>query len=279
MQYAHVYLVNGRRENGLTPFDRGFAYGDGVFRTLPIYFGMPHCWGRHYRRLQADCNALGIVCPAEGVLRGDIAQLAGDGEDGVVKVTVTRGESERGYAVPPLAQPTRVVSKTALPHYPESHFSEGVTLFLCATRLARQPRLAGIKHLNRLENVLARMEWVDSQIADGLLLDDDGNVIECTMSNLFIRTGDTLVTPDLSRCGVAGVTRERVLELAPALGYTTETRHLRLSELMDADEVVICNSLFGAWQVRYLASHAWPVGTLASRLCEKLRKDDDAISF
>lgn len=279
MQYAHVYLVNGRRENGLTPFDRGFAYGDGVFRTLPMYSGMPHCWDRHYRRLQADCNALEIVCPSEGILRGDIAQLAEDGEDGVVKITITRGESERGYAVPPLAQPTRVVSKTALPHYPESHFSEGVTLFLCATRLARQPRLAGIKHLNRLENVLARMEWVDSQIADGLLLDEDGNVIECTMSNLFVRMGDTLATSDLSRCGVAGVTRERVLELAPVLGYTSEIRHLRLSELMDADEVVICNSLFGAWQVRHLASHAWPVGTLASRLREKLRKDDDAINF
>lgn len=279
MQSAHIYLINGRRENELTPFDRGFAYGDGVFRTLPLYFGMPHCWDRHYRRLQADCNALGIVCPSEGVLRGDIAQLVQEGEDCVVKITVTRGESERGYAVPPLAQPTRVVSKTTWPRYPENYFSEGVALFLCATRLARQPRLAGIKHLNRLENVLARMEWVDSQIADGLLLDDDGNVIECTMSNLFVRLGDDLVTPDLSRCGVAGVTRERVLELAPALGYTAKIRHLRLSELMDADEVVICNSLFGAWQVRHLASHAWPVGTLASRLREKLRKDDDAINF
>ncbi len=273
MQHAHAYLINGRRENGLNPFDRGFAYGDGVFRTLPVYFGMPHCWERHYRRLQADCNTLGIVCPSEELLRGDIAKLAQEG-DGVIKIIVTRGESERGYAVPPLSQPTRVVSMTAVPSYPETHFAEGVSLHLCTLRLSRQPRLAGVKHLNRLENVLARMEWVDSHVADGLLMDEDGNVIECTMSNLFMRAGDALITPDLTRCGVAGVTRERILEIAAELGYAVAIRHVRLSELMDADEVIICNSLFGAWQVRQLASHAWPLGALASRLREKLHIDD-----
>jgi 4-amino-4-deoxychorismate lyase len=278
MQLPHLYLVNGRRENSLTPFDRGFAYGDGVFRTMPVTAGIPHCWGRHYRRLQADCNALGIVCPSESVLHADIAQLVADAADCVIKITITRGESERGYAVPPLAQPTRVVSRTALPQYPEAHFTDGVSLFLCTTRLGRQPRLAGIKHLTRLENVLARMAWVDSQTADGLLLDEDGNVIECTMSNVFMRQGDTLVTPDLAYCGVAGVTRERILEFAPQLGYTVQVRPQRLSDLMDADEVVICNSLYGAWQVRQLASHAWTMGTLAARLREKLQQDDETDS-
>lgn len=274
---VHLYLINGRREGGLTPYDRGFAYGDGVFRTLPVYGGRAHCWQRHYRRLQSDCNVLGIVCPAEEVLHDDILRLLEPGEDAVIKITVTRGESARGYAVPPLAQPTRVVSKAPLPFYPESNFSEGVALHLCEMRLARQPRLAGVKHLNRLENVLARMEWVDAQLADGLMLDEGGEVIEGTMSNLFVRQGNVLVTPDLSRCGVAGVTRERILELAPQLGYSVETRHLRLPELMDADEVIICNSLYGAWQVRRLVSHAWPLGILAARLREKLREDDAAI--
>lgn len=274
MHHHHAYLVNGRREGGLTPFDRGIAYGDGVFRTLPVYSGIPHCWERHYRRLQADCNGLGIVCPSEEILRDDIARLIDDGEHAVIKIIITRGESERGYAVPPLAQPTRIVSKAALPQYPESHFTSGVALHLCEIRLARQPRLAGIKHLNRLENVMARMEWVDPQIADGLLLDEGGDVIECTMSNLFVRMGNVLATPNLSRCGVSGVTRERVLEVAPQLGYTVEVRHLRLPELMDADEVVICNSLYGAWQVRRLASHAWPAGMLAEQLREMLKEGD-----
>lgn len=273
----HIYLVNGRRDGGLTPYDRGFAYGDGVFRTLPVYEGIAHCWQRHYQRLQSDCNALGIVCPAEEILHDDVGRLLESGDDAVIKMTITRGESARGYAVPPLAQPTRVVSKALLPHYPESHFSEGVALHLCEMRLARQPRLAGIKHLNRLENVLARMEWVDAQLADGLMLDEGGEVIEGTMSNLFVRMGNSIITPDLSRCGVAGVTRDRILELAPQLGYIPEIRHLRLPELMDADEVIICNSLYGAWQVRRLVSRIWPLGILAARLREKLRENDAAV--
>lgn len=276
MQLQHDYLINGRREVGIKPYDRGFSYGDGVFRTMPAHSGQVLNWGRHFKRLQSDCNALGIVCPSEDVLQGDIAKLMNADESCVIKAIITRGESERGYAVPPLAQPTRVVMKSALPVYPEHYYADGVALFLCQTRLSHQPRLAGIKHLNRLENVLARMEWVDAQVADGLLLDLDGNVIECTMSNLFLRQGDHLVTPDLSRCGVAGVTRERIMELAPRLGYTIEARSLRLSELIDADEVVICNSLYGIWQVRKLADHPWPLGTLAARLRELLLKEDDA---
>jgi 4-amino-4-deoxychorismate lyase len=277
MHLHYAYIVNGRRDGTLTPFDRGFAYGDGVFRTLPVLSGLLHCWSRHYRRLQADCNVLGIVCPSEEILRDDISRLVEEGEDAVIKIIITRGESARGYAVPSLAQPTRIVSKTGLPLYPETFFSEGTSLHLCEVRLARQPRLAGIKHLNRLENVLARMEWVDPQIADGLLLDEGGEVIEGTMSNLFVRKGNLLVTPDLSRCGVAGVTRERILELAPLMGYKTEIRHLRLPEVMEADEVIICNSLYCAWQVRRMASHNWPLGTLAARLRDKLR-ENDAIS-
>jgi 4-amino-4-deoxychorismate lyase len=274
MQHSHAYLVNGRRDASVTPFDRGLAYGDGVFRTLPIHAGQPHCWERHYRRLEADCNALGIVCPSAELLREDVSKLILDEEDAVIKIIVTRGESERGYAVPPLAQPTRIVSKTAAPHYPDIFFDEGVTLHLCEIRLARQPRLAGIKHLNRLENVLARREWIDPKIADGLMLDEGGEVIECCMSNLFVRCGDALLTPDLSRCGVAGVTRERILEIAPDLGYDTRVCHLRLADLMEADEVVICNSLFGAWQVRNLTGHTWPLGALAARLRAILRQDD-----
>jgi len=118
---------------------------------------------------------------------------------------------ERGYAVPVLAQPTRVVIKAPFPHYPEANFNEGVRLHLCNLRLSYQPQFAGIKHLNRLENVMARMEWTDNTITDGLLLDEKDRAIECTMSNVFARFGKSLVTPDLSLCGVAGITRGRIL--------------------------------------------------------------------
>ncbi len=256
--------------------DRGLAYGDGVFRTLQ-HNGYPYCWGMHYHRLEADCNALGIVCPSADTLLDDMERLQGGKQNSVIKIIVTRGESLRSYAVPPLAQPTRIVIKTAMPQYPDSYFQEGVALHLCETRLARQPRLAGVKHLNRLENVLARMEWTDHQIADGLMIDENGDVIECTSANLFARFGEVMVTPDLSASGVLGVTRERLIQLAPKLDYSVAVKRLRLSELMNADEVLICNSLFGVWQVRQLSSHSWKAGNLAAQFRELLR-EQDAIS-
>lgn len=260
------YMINGKRDACLTPMDRGLAYGDGVFRTFPISRGVPQCWDRHYARLSDDCNALRIVCPPASVLLREIAHLCQDDDSAVIKIIITRGDSGRGYAPPALAQPARMVIKSPMPEYPEQNFSEGVHLHLCETRLALQPCLAGIKHLNRLENVLARMEWVDANIADGLLLDTEGQVIECTMSNLFMRRGNAVVTPDLSRCGVAGVTRQRVMEILAARGYQTEIARFDLQALRQADEVVICNSLFGVWQVLGVAGHAWSPGSLAAML-------------
>jgi 4-amino-4-deoxychorismate lyase len=268
------FLINGSQNGSLTPMDRGFAYGDGVFRTLAVRQGRPHCWSLHYRKLNDDCNALGIVCPTQDVLLADIRRLCGDEDDAALKIVVTRGESLRGYAVPPLAQPNRALIKSPFPDYPERNFSHGINLHLCQLRLSLQPRLAGIKHLNRLENVLARMEWVDAQIADGLLLDTAGNVIECTMSNLFMRTGRLLTTPDLALCGVAGVTRQRIIEQAGKLGFRVETASFGLNDLLRADEAIICNSLYGAWQIRTLNEAIWPSGPLAANLRELLQEED-----
>jgi 4-amino-4-deoxychorismate lyase len=269
-------LINGSAETQLSPWDRGLAYGDGVFRTLAVRRGRPQDWHRQYRKLAEDCRALAIVCPGSELLLADIRRLCGDDAAVCVKIVVTRGAGMRGYAVPAPAEPSRILLKSPLPDYPAQNYAAGVRLHLCRLRLSRQPQLAGIKHLNRLENVLARMEWEDAQIAEGLLLDADDLVIECSMSNIFMRSGHTLRTPDLSRCGVAGVTRQRVIEAAPQLGYHVEIADMTLPELLRADEVIICNSLYGAWQVRALQDTTWPAGLLASQLCNYLNEENAA---
>lgn len=266
------YLINGSRDGCLSPLDRGFAYGDGIFRTLAISDGQAQHWSLHYAKLVHDCNVLGIVCPSAAVLLDDIGRLFADSHQAVAKIIITRGEGARGYSMPSLAQPTRVVIKSAFPQFPERHFEQGVRLHLCQTRLGHQPQLAGIKHLNRLENIIARAEWSDSTIADGLLLDVGDNVIECTAGNLFARYGKTLFSPDLTRCGVAGVTRQRVLEIAPNLDYETEITHIPLTTLLDADEVVITNSLFGAWQVLEIGNKQWQPQSLAAQLRKLLQE-------
>lgn len=266
------YLINGEPATGLSPLDRGLAYGDGVFRTLVASGGEPQHWALQHARLSDDCRALGIDCPDADTLLADIHRLVRDGTHAVIKIVVTRGVSDRGYAMPVEARPTRIVIRSDYPAYAASCFNEGVRLRVCRMRLAPQPQLAGIKHLNRLENVLARAEWNDDGIAEGILLDIDGHVIEGTMSNILLRTGSTLATPDLRRCGVAGLTRQRILDAAPELGCRPVVTELTLDDLLRADEVMICNSVIGVWQVRAIDDRRWPQQPLAGRLREFLRE-------
>ncbi|MGQ0442218.1 MAG: aminodeoxychorismate lyase [Methylophilaceae bacterium] len=263
MQNKPATIINGSLNNTISPLDRGLAYGDGIFRTLIVKNGLPEQWPLHYQTLMADCGAIGIVCPSAELLMSDLQQLFLVDETAVAKIIISRGDGERGYAPPAITAPMRMIVKSILPDYPESNFKEGVYLHVCETRLAHQPKLAGIKHLNRLENVLARMEFNDPAIADGLLLDLDDNVIECTSANIFARFNNILLTPKLDKCGVAGITRQRILALASALNLTAKTETFSLQKLLSADEIIICNSLYGAWQVLSVSGKAWPEQNLA----------------
>lgn len=273
MALKQASLINGSFEQSISALDRGFAYGDGVFRTMRVRNGLPVSWPFHYQKLVADCAVIGIVCPSAELLMSDFQKLferelfAAAG-DQVAKVVITRGEGERGYAPPVITVPTRVLIKSNMPQYAKSHEEQGVQLHVCDIKLAAQPKLAGIKHLNRLENVIARMEWRDESIFDGLMLSQANQVIECTTSNIFVRFGQQLVTPDLSQCGVAGITRQRILGLGSVLGFTIATQELSLNQLLGADEVIICNSLYGAFQVTKIGSTSW----VKQDLAEKIRK-------
>ena len=281
MAHSASYLINGSFNQVISPFDRGFAYGDGVFRTIKMQGGLPEHWPQHYQKLVADCAAINIVCPSAELLMSDLSQLfLGDVENvdlhAVAKIIITRGEGNRGYTPPAITAPMRVVLKLAMPDYPKSRFSDGVHLTVCETRLAAQPKLAGVKTLNRLENVLARMEWKDQEITEGIMLDMQDNVIECTSANIFARFGDTLITPSLQQCGIAGITRQRIIELAPTLSLDIAIESFDLEKLVAADEVIICSSLYGAWQVKtvqvkMMPQHSIKTDGLAANIRAALR--------
>lgn len=275
---THAFLVNGEFNQSISPLDRGLAYGDGIFRTLRIQSGLPCNWHLHYQKLVADCSTIGIVCPSAELLIDDIHRLfmedVLENKNATAKIIITRGEGERGYAPPAITMPTRIVMKSAMPQYSAENFKQGVVLHLCETRLAIQPALAGIKHLNRLENILARMEWRDEQCFDGLMLDANDNVAECTMSNVFVRFGDTLITPTLNLCGVAGITRQQILALSKPLNLIVIEGKITLGKLFTADEVIICNSLYGVFQVRQIADKTWVPKPLAAKLRSILKYDE-----
>ncbi|CAH9018439.1 Aminodeoxychorismate lyase [Candidatus Nitrosacidococcus sp. I8] len=147
------------------------------------------------------------------------------------------------------------------PDYPIDFSKNGITLRICTTTLGHNPILSGIKHLNRLEQILARSEWSDPKIPEGIMLDNKGQVISGTMSNIFIFTSNYLQTPDLNNCGVAGVMREFILQRVPTLGIKTIVKPISLNDLKQAEEVFVCNSLIGLWPVRHLEEISYPIST------------------
>jgi 4-amino-4-deoxychorismate lyase len=251
-----MILVNGHPSGSVDALDRGLAYGDGIFRTLRTRDGQPLWWRDHVAKLAADCAALMLVCPDEAELRAEVCRVAAAGE-GVAKIVLTRGTGARGYAPPAGQTGTRIVMAAPLPAHARPDAPAEITARWCTLRLARQPRLAGIKHLNRLENVLARAEWDDPTIFEGLLCDDTGAVIGGVTSNLFwIKEGE-LFTPDLSACGVAGVARTRLLHAATRLGMRTHIGRHVPDVILAADEVMICNSVIGLRRVARLDDVTW----------------------
>lgn len=268
-------LINGTPSDTLAVSDRGLHYGDGLFETLAVREGVCEFWDRHMQRLVHGCERLRIPVPDVSVLADEARRLTQDVSRAILKILVTRGSGGRGYRVPDSVQPTRMLKLTEWLEYPTTHAQHGVRLRLCTQRLGSNPALAGLKHLNRLEQVLARMEWDDPAIAEGVVLDQTGNVVEGTFSNIFVAMNGGLLTPRLDQCGVAGVMRGVVMDIAAAEGVGCEVRSLSLDELHAADEIFLSNSLIGIWPVSEFEQRRTAPGpvtrTLQSAL-ERLRK-------
>ncbi len=238
-------LVNGVETNRLPVTDRGLHYGDGLFETIAIRNGEPLLWSLHIQRLLEGCRRLSILPPDEQILLAEIASLAREKTRAVVKVMITRGSGGRGYRSDGATQPTRIVILYPWPDYPSAIWQSGVAIRLCHTRLGSNAQLAGIKHLNRLEQVLARSEWRDPAIFEGVVCNQQGLVIEATMSNLFLVKQGELITPDLQYCGVAGVMREAVLQQARQQGIATRITDVTVEELRSTDELFLTNAVIG----------------------------------
>lgn len=257
--------VDGCPADALSLANRGLAYGDGLFETIAVKAGRPLLFERHLQRLDNACQRLAIDLDL-ALVSAEMTRFAAQLGEGVMKLILTRGDSLRGYAPAVDAAPRRILQGSAAPAYPPAHYEQGVWLFECQTRLAEQPLLAGLKHLNRLEQVLARAEWRDPHYAEGLMRDISGRPVEGVYSNLFLIRNGVLLTAELNRCGVAGVMRGELLDQARTLGITVEIRDLSMSDLEQSDELFVCNSVYGIWPVRGFAQLNWPVGPLTRKL-------------
>jgi 4-amino-4-deoxychorismate lyase len=271
---AQRTLINGRLGDSVSVTDRGLLYGDGLFETVAVRGRQPCLWQRHLARLARGCARLAIPPPDAALLGAEVQALlaAAPAPDGVLKLIVTRGSGPRGYAPPAEPAPTRILTFAAgLPGAPKDA-EDGIRLTLCDTRLGDNARLAGIKHLNRLEQVLARAEWTDPAVQDGIMCDNHGQPVCCTAANLFAVSAEGIVTPPLDRSGVAGTVRELVREHACALGIGFIERALSLPELLAADGLFISNALRGVLPVARIRHRCYDPSAVPAALLARVRQ-------
>ncbi|NOQ15403.1 MAG: aminodeoxychorismate lyase [Methyloprofundus sp.] len=260
-----MMLINGERKNTLAVTDRGLHYGDGLFETIEVIQGQPVFLQQHLARLKTGCLILKIPFPAETLLLDEITRLSKDAAQAVVKVILTRGSGGRGYRQPDAIQVTRIVALYPFPDYPESYKSAGIKARFCELRLGLNPVLAGLKHNNRLEQVLARAEW-DDEFQEGLMLNLNEHVIEGTMSNVFVLKDQVIYTPEIKLSGIKGVMRQIIIELARKNHIVLQEALLTREFVLAADEIFLTNSVIGVWPVKSLEHKTYPVGAVTQKI-------------
>jgi len=271
-----TWYSRGKPADAIPAADRGAQYGDGLFETIAIRDGVPRYWQHHIERLALGCDRLGLAMPQEDLLRAEIDDALALGEVDprrtLAKIVISAGVGSRGYRRYDCGSPSVRIGLFVSQALPPDYYESGVLVRFCQTRLALQPALAGIKSLNCLEQVLARNEWRDPSVFEGLMLDTDDRLICGTMSNVFICNSNSVVTPAITRCGVSGVMRRQVLAELTAQDRHFEVRDIEAIELMQADEVFISNSQFGVLPVRGVDSTQYSPGPVTREVMKLLAR-------
>src|SRR5882724_11923895 len=265
---ADAVLVNGVPDAGVSALDRGVHFGDGLFETIACVKGRPRFLPLHLERLEFGCERLGFAAPNVDEIRAEVLELARDVDRAIVKVLVTAGEAVvRGYARSGSETGTRITIRYPWPHETGAQLHDGVMARTLSLRLGENPRLAGLKHCNRLEQILARAELAaDAGLAEGILFSSSGNLVSGTMSNVFLVRESCLLTPRIDQCGVAGVMRRVVLREARRVGIPARECELRAQDVQTADELFLTNARIGIWPVRALDGRALAPGPVTRHL-------------
>lgn len=238
-----MFWINGVEQNLISASDRSVQFGDGCFTTARVCDGRVVWLDKHIFRLQQATERLLMPTVNWNALTQEMVEAGSHTEEGVLKVIISRGSGGRGYSGATCQHPTRIISLSDYPAQYHSWRERGVSLALSPVPLARNPLLAGVKHLNRLEQVLIRAHLERTTADEALVLDTEGMLVECCAANLFWRRKKVIFTPDLSLSGVDGIMRQHIMSCLNAHGWRIEVVSQPPNVLADADEVMICNAL------------------------------------
>lgn len=250
---AHITSVNGTETSALEIGDRGLSYGDGLFETMRVIRGKVPLLQYHVTRFVEGLERLNIGSVRrlkkqfQDQVNAALPLLQGEA---ILKIIVTRGHGGRGYVPPGRPEPSLILQAYDYPDWPRSYFSKGIDVVRCSHRLSSQPALAGIKHLNRLDQVLASAEL--GRASEGLMCDQQGRYIEGTKSNLLVFMPGRVLTPAIVDCGVKGALRAFLLEHQEKLGLPIEESGIDEAILAEASGLAMFNGVFGVWPVKSL---------------------------
>ncbi|MGV3002578.1 aminodeoxychorismate lyase [Vibrio sp.] len=270
-----MFFVNGKQQQSVSITDRSFQYGDGCFTTILVKYGQPLLLCAHKERIDFTCQKLFMSPPEWNQVEEWIeAAINASGHQTLalsgLKIHVSRGSGGRGYS-PSGANSIQVVVQTfAYPEHYSIWQSEGIKVGVSATRLGINPQLAGLKHNNRLEQVLIKKEIDDTEYDDNIVLDIDGNVIEMSAANLFWVSNNQLYTPELVKNGVLGIKRKQVCEYAEQKKMIMNIGSYMLDDVLNADEVFITNALHGVVPIIQINNKEFNIGVITRAIQEKI---------
>lgn len=239
-------LVNGIEQNQIHIENRGLAYGDGLFTTAKIINGKIQYLSSHVQRLVLGCEKLVLFAPNKVELTEQLIQVAKPYKLAVLKVIITASNGGRGYARSIDPKSDIIIMVHDYPKHYEALAIKGITLGNSKQQIGINPMLSGLKHLNRLEQVLLRQELVNTKEDDLVVTNINDEVIEATSANLFFWLNDKLCTPDVTNSGVNGLMRQTILQQYP----DTLIKKVTLAELANSPAMFICNSVMGIMPVK-----------------------------
>ncbi len=274
----YMTLINGKPGSTIDINDRGLNYGDGIFETVAVHDGVTLLWDLHWLRMVKGCRQLSLTIPDRETIEQELKLLAKKITKGIIKIVLTRGVGKRGYRPEPEQNCTRILSSSPWPNKkPGDKKGEGVDAYICKHVIYPDPQLAGLKHLNRLTQVMASIEVSNNGSGNnnriGLMCDPDNNLVEAISANIFVIEKNTLKTPELINYGVAGVMREHVLVQARNLDINTEVNMLEVSCLKKADEVFLTNSIIGILPVKTIENFSSRPGEITRKLMDAIKQE------
>ncbi len=253
-------LINGKQSNEISASTRGLAYGDGFFSTIKVIRGKIQLWDLHLARLQQSAKKLSFPLLNWRTLTLEVQEFAKQctkQEEMAIKVILSRGVGGRGYSINGCNHIDRIISAHALPSKYQQWQQQGIAVIQCDYQLPINKRIAGLKTLNRLDQVLIKQEIETKKAIDGIVCDNKDNVIEASSANLFIHKGGQWYTPCLKNAGIEGVKRQQILNAAKKHAVNIIKTQLNKLDLLNADAVCMTNSLMGIVPVIQYEQHTY----------------------